>query len=58
MNQQVLGKCIRLITQVRGGQRVAVHITHMSMAHKAQYNKAPESHTTLNMCLSPTHSVA
>lgn len=36
MNQQVLGKCIRLIMQVRGGQKVAVHITHMSIARKTQ----------------------
>lgn len=58
MNQRVLGKGIRLIMQVRGGQRVAVHITHMSIAHKTQHNKAPELCLTLNMCLRPTQSVA
>lgn len=46
MNQQGLGKGIRLIIWVRGGQRVAVHILRMSVAHKTQYNKAPR--VTLN----------
>lgn len=41
MNQQGLGKGIRLIIQVKRGQRGAVHIIHISLAHKTQCNKAP-----------------